>query len=94
MAAGATRQHKFELAEFVGEFLDLEFGPAHSLILGEPAIARYKVDGWQPESLADFGFVFLSRGDGRRLLTLTERCRISPHWTHLISSEWDHPISG
>jgi len=22
------------------------------------------------------------------------RCRISCDWTHLISSEWDHPISG
>jgi len=21
-------------------------------------------------------------------------CRISSDWTHLISSEWDHPISG
>ena len=21
-------------------------------------------------------------------------CRISTDWTHLISSEWDHPISG
>jgi hypothetical protein len=21
-------------------------------------------------------------------------CRISRDWTHLISSEWDHPISG
>jgi hypothetical protein len=21
-------------------------------------------------------------------------CRISCEWTHLISSEWDHPISG
>jgi hypothetical protein len=28
------------------------------------------------------------RQEGRRI------CRISRDWTHLISSEWDHPISG
>jgi hypothetical protein len=27
-------------------------------------------------------------------MTGLHRCRISREWTHLISSEWDHPISG
>jgi hypothetical protein len=37
------------------------------------AIEQYRVHGWQPEGPTDFGFVFLSRGNDRRLLALTER---------------------
>jgi hypothetical protein len=37
------------------------------------AIARLKLDGWQPESDANHGFVFLNRNGERRLLMLTAR---------------------
>jgi hypothetical protein len=37
------------------------------------AVERFKADGWEPGCEADFGFVFLSREDGRRLLALTKR---------------------
>jgi hypothetical protein len=36
-------------------------------------IARLKLDGWQPESDANHGFVFVNRNGERRLLTLTAR---------------------
>jgi hypothetical protein len=37
------------------------------------AIERLKADGWQAEGSAEYGFVFIRRGDDRRLLALTER---------------------
>jgi hypothetical protein len=37
------------------------------------AIDRLSNEGWQPEGTPDFGFVFLNRGDIRRLLIHTER---------------------
>jgi hypothetical protein len=39
-------------------------------------LERLVSEGWRPEGLPDFGFVFLSRGGERRLLALTER---DPH---------------
>jgi hypothetical protein len=40
------------------------------------AIERLAADGWQPEDQPRFGFVFIRRGDERRLLSLTPR---DPH---------------
>jgi len=40
------------------------------------AIQRLTEDGWHPESVPRFGFVFLNRNGTRRLLILTER---DPH---------------
>jgi hypothetical protein len=37
------------------------------------AIARLKLEGWEAEGNADFGFVFIRNGDERRLLMLTAR---------------------
>jgi hypothetical protein len=42
------------------------------------AIDRLGKQGWLPESSHEFGFVFIRRGDERRLLILTER---DPHDT-------------
>lgn len=36
-------------------------------------VERLISEGWQAESAANFGFVFLSRNGNRRLLILTER---------------------
>jgi hypothetical protein len=36
-------------------------------------IARLQLDGWQPESDANHGFVFMNRNGERRLLMLTAR---------------------
>jgi hypothetical protein len=37
------------------------------------AILRCTEEGWQPESMPEFGFVFLNRNGDRRLLILTGR---------------------
>lgn len=37
------------------------------------AVQRWIDEGWQPESVPKFGFVFLNRNGVRRLLILTER---------------------
>jgi len=37
------------------------------------AIDRLASEGWQAEGSAEYGFVFIRRGDDRRLLMLTER---------------------
>jgi hypothetical protein len=37
------------------------------------AISRLEAEGWQAESSAEYGFVFIRRGDDRRLLMLTPR---------------------
>jgi hypothetical protein len=42
------------------------------------ALERLNGEGWQAESGAEYGFVFIRRGDERRLLTLTSR---DPHST-------------
>jgi hypothetical protein len=42
------------------------------------AIDRLRSEGWQAESGHEFGFVFIRRGNERRLLILTER---DPHDT-------------
>jgi hypothetical protein len=42
------------------------------------AIDRLTMEGWLPEGMPDFGFVFLNRDGIRRLLILTER---DPHDT-------------
>ena len=40
------------------------------------AIERLEGEGWQAEGSAEYGFVFIRRGDDRRLLSLTGR---DPH---------------
>jgi hypothetical protein len=37
------------------------------------AIDRLANEGWQTEATPEYGFVFIRRGDERRLLSLTER---------------------
>ena len=49
-------------------------GPAADLSVAmAAAIERLEAGGWQAESSAEYGFVFIRRGDGRRLLMLTPR---------------------
>jgi hypothetical protein len=48
--------------------------PATDLSVAMAAtIERLVADGWQAEGSAEYGFVFIRRGDDRRLLMLTER---------------------
>jgi len=42
------------------------------------AIDRLAGDGWEAEGSTEYGFVFIRRGNDRRLLSLTER---DPHDT-------------
>jgi hypothetical protein len=37
------------------------------------AIARLEAEGWEAEATPEYGFVFIRRGDERRLLMITPR---------------------
>ena len=56
------------------------------LFMTQGALDKFtKSEGWSAGG--DTAIAVVSQGAGAK-------CRISSDWTHLISSEWDHPISG
>jgi hypothetical protein len=74
----------------------VEFAPKLYPIL-HPDYVRYRAASGGRDSAKShsFGRALLLRVMDQPIRVLCAReCRISSDWTHLISPEWDHPISG
>jgi hypothetical protein len=77
-----------------------KLGEALAYLLKQwPKLIRYAADGQVAidTNVAENAIRPFALGRRNRMFADTvngAKCRISSDWTHLISSEWDHPISG